>query len=121
MHKLQQQYLFLSGHDVRSKDELAKSLDVLSGKKKEASSEKSRAYRANQRCADIFAVYNEMDVITSYSIHYTKLYDMISRVATLELGGFMTYASLNKKEATAPGQLAVTDLINCLKNLRHAD
>ncbi len=46
---------------------------------------------------------------------------MISRVATLELGGFMTYASLNKKEATAPGQLAVTDLINCLKNLRHAD
>ncbi len=72
MHKLQQQYLFLSGHDVRSKDELAKSLDVLSGKKKEASSEKSRAYRANQRCADIFAVYNEMEEIKYAEVEFQK-------------------------------------------------
>jgi 3-dehydroquinate dehydratase-1 len=46
---------------------------------------------------------------------------MISRVATLELGGFMTYAAPDANDATAPGQLAVADLINCLKNFAHAD
>ena len=46
---------------------------------------------------------------------------MISRLATLELGGFMTYAALNADEATAPGQLAALELINCLKSFHHAD
>jgi len=46
---------------------------------------------------------------------------MVSRVATLELGGFMTYAAPDTGEATAPGQLAAADLINCLKNFAHAD
>ncbi|MBU4262289.1 MAG: type I 3-dehydroquinate dehydratase [Proteobacteria bacterium] len=46
---------------------------------------------------------------------------MISRLATLELGGFMTYAALNEEEATAPGQLAAADLFNCLKSFSHAD
>jgi len=46
---------------------------------------------------------------------------MISRLATLELGGFMTYAAPNAGDATAPGQLAAADLINCLKNFAHAD
>lgn len=35
----------------------------------------------------------------------------ISRIATLLLGGFMTYAALNEEQATAPGQLTV----GCLK------
>lgn len=35
---------------------------------------------------------------------------MISRLATLELGGYMTYCALDAKEATAPGQITVTDL-----------
>jgi len=46
---------------------------------------------------------------------------MISRLATLELGGFMTYAALNEEETTAPGQLAAADLFNCLKSFFHAD
>lgn len=46
---------------------------------------------------------------------------MISRVATLELGGFMTYAAPDAGGATAPGQLAAVDLVNCLKNFAHAD
>ncbi|RJX32645.1 MAG: type I 3-dehydroquinate dehydratase [Desulfurivibrio sp.] len=46
---------------------------------------------------------------------------MISRLATLELGGFMTYAALNADEATAPGQLAALELLNCLKSFGHAD
>lgn len=46
---------------------------------------------------------------------------MISRLATLELGGFMTYAALSAGEATAPGQLAAVGLINCLKNFAYAD
>ncbi|MGE4558929.1 MAG: type I 3-dehydroquinate dehydratase [Desulfobulbus sp.] len=34
----------------------------------------------------------------------------ISRVATLYLGGFMTYAALSPEQATAPGQLSVQEL-----------
>ncbi len=34
----------------------------------------------------------------------------ISRLATLYLGGFMTYAAISTDQATAPGQLAVHDL-----------
>jgi 3-dehydroquinate dehydratase-1/3-dehydroquinate dehydratase/shikimate dehydrogenase len=34
----------------------------------------------------------------------------ISRLATLELGGYMTYCALDTKEATAPGQISVADL-----------
>jgi len=38
----------------------------------------------------------------------------ISRLATLYLGGFMTYAALSRAQATAPGQLTVHDLHNLL-------
>jgi len=34
----------------------------------------------------------------------------ISRLATLELGGFMTYAALSREQATAPGQIIIHDL-----------
>lgn len=34
----------------------------------------------------------------------------ISRLATLYLGGFMTYAAITAEQATAPGQLSVQDL-----------
>lgn len=46
---------------------------------------------------------------------------MISRLATLELGGFMTYAALDSGEATAPGQLAVADLLACLRMFAHGN
>ncbi|MEN8190207.1 MAG: type I 3-dehydroquinate dehydratase [Thermodesulfobacteriota bacterium] len=35
---------------------------------------------------------------------------VISRMATTMLGGYMTYCAVNREEATAPGQLAVSDL-----------
>lgn len=35
---------------------------------------------------------------------------VISRLATLELGGYMTYCAVDAEEATAPGQIAVADL-----------
>ena len=34
----------------------------------------------------------------------------ISRLATLSLGGFMTYAALSPEQATAPGQITVQNL-----------
>lgn len=46
----------------------------------------------------------------------------ISRVATLFLGGYMTYAALNEEQATAPGQLSVAELRDLLARLnRPAD
>lgn len=35
---------------------------------------------------------------------------VVSRVATCDLGGYMTYCAVNEKEATAPGQLSVNTL-----------
>jgi 3-dehydroquinate dehydratase-1/3-dehydroquinate dehydratase/shikimate dehydrogenase len=32
---------------------------------------------------------------------------VISRLATIELGGFMSYCTVNEQEATAPGQIPV--------------
>ncbi|MCK5071561.1 MAG: type I 3-dehydroquinate dehydratase, partial [Desulfocapsa sp.] len=35
---------------------------------------------------------------------------VISRIATCDLGGYMTYCAVSKEEATAPGQLSVGTL-----------
>ncbi len=43
---------------------------------------------------------------------------IISRLATLELGGFMTYCSANDGGATAPGQLSVAALREIVERIR---
>jgi 3-dehydroquinate dehydratase-1/3-dehydroquinate dehydratase/shikimate dehydrogenase len=45
---------------------------------------------------------------------------MISRLATLELGGYMTYAAPDSGKATAPGQLQVSTLRTLLQTLEAA-
>ena len=45
---------------------------------------------------------------------------VISRVATLGLGGFMTYAAADGAQATAPGQLTITSLRAITQELTHA-
>ncbi len=45
---------------------------------------------------------------------------VISRVATLGLGGFMTYAAADGSQGTAPGQLTITSLCAITKELSHA-
>ncbi len=45
----------------------------------------------------------------------------ISRFATLELGGFLTYAAPDDGEGTAPGQLRATTLKRLLELLHHED
>ena len=54
MHKLQEQYLFLVRHKIESVEELVSVLDNLTDKKKEASKEKSKTYKAKERFKDIF-------------------------------------------------------------------
>lgn len=41
----------------------------------------------------------------------------LSRIATLLLGGFMTYAALDEQQATAPGQLTVQQLKTAMAEL----
>ena len=45
----------------------------------------------------------------------------ISRLATLELGGFLTYAAPDDGAGTAPGQLRATTLKKLMELLHHAD
>ena len=54
MHKLQEQYLFLVRHEIESAEELVAVIDNLTDKKKEASKEKSRTYKAMARFKPIF-------------------------------------------------------------------
>ena len=60
MHKLQEQYKFLVRHDVHSLEELALLLDNLLNKKKEASAEKSRVYRANHNNRELYDIAGQM-------------------------------------------------------------
>ncbi|MCX5865035.1 MAG: type I 3-dehydroquinate dehydratase [Deltaproteobacteria bacterium] len=46
---------------------------------------------------------------------------MISRVATTDLGGYMTYAAPDNGPATAPGQLSVSALRRIFTELGHGD
>jgi 3-dehydroquinate dehydratase I len=46
---------------------------------------------------------------------------MISRLATLKLGGYMTYAAPDGGDETAPGQMPVSLMRETLERLNHAD
>lgn len=46
---------------------------------------------------------------------------VISRLATLDLGGYMTYVAPDEGEATAPGQITLKNLRTILEHLYHAD
>lgn len=72
MEKLQKQYLFLVRHDVHSMEELAAAVMNLTDKKKESSSEKSRVYRARQRCKELFEVAAQMDSLEEAEKSYQK-------------------------------------------------
>ena len=60
MQKLQQQYLFLVRHDIHNVVDLALMVENLTDKKKESSKEKSRVYRAKEKCKTIFEIADEM-------------------------------------------------------------
>lgn len=45
---------------------------------------------------------------------------MISRLATLKLGGFMTYAAPDSGETTAPGQLTVSTIKEMMQNFNES-
>lgn len=61
MQKLQQQYLFLSNQDIDSIQKLVGYVDQLGELKKDASKEKSRVYRAKEKCKTIFETLEQME------------------------------------------------------------
>ncbi len=72
MEKLQQQYLFLVRHNIHSTEELAGVMMNLTDKKKESSAEKSKVYRAKQRCKDLFAIAEQMDELQIAEVSFQK-------------------------------------------------
>mgnify|MGYP005841738607 CR=1 FL=1 len=46
---------------------------------------------------------------------------LISRIATLEMNGFMTYAAPDNGQATAPGQFPVSSMRRIMKEFENAD
>ena len=63
MKKLQEQYLFLTRHDITNMAELAGEIETLTDKRRETSSEKSKVYRARARCENLFAIADELEVL----------------------------------------------------------
>jgi len=63
MHKLQEQYLFLARHDIRNVVDLVATIENLTDKRKESSAEKSKIYRARQRCVNLFSILDELEVL----------------------------------------------------------
>ncbi len=61
MQKLQAQYLFLVRHDIHSLEELILTEDSLTDKKKAASAEKSKLYRANSKNKELYDIAKQMD------------------------------------------------------------
>jgi hypothetical protein len=60
MHKLQEQYLFLSRHDIRNIVDLAMTTESLTAKKAEVSKEKSRVFKARAKCNSLFQTLDKM-------------------------------------------------------------
>ncbi len=63
MHKLQQQYLFLARHDVKSSVELAATIMNLTDKRKEVSNEKSKIYRNQKKFEKLFEIAKQMTAL----------------------------------------------------------
>lgn len=63
MHRLQQQYLFLARHDVKSSVELAATIMNLTDKRKEVSSEKSKIYRNQKKFETLFQIAEDMTAL----------------------------------------------------------
>lgn len=63
MQKLQQQYLFLARHDVKSSVELAATIMNLTDKRIEVSSEKSKIYRTQKKFEKLFQIAEDMTAL----------------------------------------------------------
>ena len=63
MHRLQQQYLFLARHDVKSSVELAATIMNLTDKRIEVSSEKSKIYRSQKKFEKLFQIAEDMTAL----------------------------------------------------------
>lgn len=72
MNKLQEQYLFLTRYDIHTVVELAATIENLTNKRKEYSTEKSKVYRARQRCIDLFAILDELEVLKPAEASFQK-------------------------------------------------
>ena len=59
-HKLQEQYLFLVDNKIETISELQLEAEILADKRKLFSAEKSRIYRARQKCKGLFDVQGQM-------------------------------------------------------------
>ena len=64
-HKLQEQYLFLVDHDVKSEQDLETIKVDIDSEKKQRVSEKNRNYRTGRKCRFLFGVVHEMDNLKS--------------------------------------------------------
>ena len=60
MHKLQEQYLFLTRHAISNVADLAMTTENLTEKKVEVSKEKSRVFAARAKCNSLFQTLDEM-------------------------------------------------------------
>jgi len=101
--------LILSAHDFERKFQNISDL-YTETKNCEPDAVPKLVYTANHinDCFEVFdLLHNSKDDVITFCMGEAGL---ISRVLAVKLGGFLTFASLNIKSATAPGQLTATEL-----------
>ena len=64
MHKLQEQYLLLARHDIKTVEELVSLVSVLTDKRKESYFEKSVVYKSKAKCESLFDIAVQMEELT---------------------------------------------------------
>lgn len=70
MHKLQQQYLFLARHEISALPELVAVVDNLNQKKTECYTDKSKVYKSQAKCKELFDTADEMKELECAEIAY---------------------------------------------------
>ena len=72
MEKLQEQYLFLVRHNVKTLEELVETVDDLTDKKKITSKEKNIVYKARSKCKTIFDLADKLAELKSAENSYMR-------------------------------------------------
>ena len=72
MQSLQNEYLFLAGHDIKTAEELTASLSSLTDKKKEASAEKSRVFRERSKFKELFKLLERVNNLYDYESAFNQ-------------------------------------------------
>ncbi|SHO49697.1 type I 3-dehydroquinate dehydratase [Desulfopila aestuarii] len=112
--------LIVSNHNFQTTPSRSELLETLSGMK-ERGADVGKIITTANNYQDVLRVMQLQEDAAAMDLPLIAFCmgraGVISRVATLELGGFMTYCTVSSEEATAPGQIPVSTMRDVVRML----